>query len=788
MKRFLLLTILALVGAIPLYSQTDALQGHCTLGGTKSITSGLNSTNYNQGVIPGCTVTVYLTGTTTLATIYSNSTGTVLANPFTAVQLPSPNAGYWIFYAATGVGYDVKLSGGNGNPSCTTAPNCYTTPLTYTDLKVGGGGGGSGLTFFSAGNLPPVFTTSVTNPGTTPNLAFNLTSQNGQTVFGNFTGASAPPFYAQYACTGLLTCNFSSGTNTWTLDVPNTSTLSVTATTPILVNGGAGPVSSGTANISCPTCGQAALQMQVIPPIAGQYTIIYPTTGTITSDPVGAASIFANGSTAAGGHFQWQCSGALCSVAGSNQANWSGFALPSWLAARTGDITAIYADVITSAGPVGYDWGYTDVYSHTSLLCNGNQMLISPTAYPYTSQEKSALTGLTGATFDSTASCTIQVGGSGPGGVHGQQVNVSAVRFIVYYSGAPGPASPDTLNIQPPLSWAEGTNTLFLDGNDLGAIHLTGIKIALLPPASGVNQRVYLVADGSSSSDCLTGGGSDAHYCYSNGSSWNALGGGGGGSGTVTNIATGTGLTGGPITTTGTISCVDSTSSTKGCVQVDGTTITATGGVISAPGGGGGLSGQTPNYLPKATTATTSTGPSIVEDQGTGVVIHGTAPTNAMFFPTVVGTPTPVATDAGFGSDSSGNAVASDNGGVFSRVCTAANGVCAGSGVSVGFAIGNGTPATPAVPLILAPVSGTISHCYFTTNSSDGATALTFNVKFNGTDIISGTNATVAAGTTQGTVSTFTLTSGTIAITSGQKWEIDISSGTSSWSGIAQCF
>jgi hypothetical protein len=40
-----------------------------------------------------------------------------------------------------------------------------------------------------------------------------------------------------------------------------------------------------------------------------------------------------------------------------------------------------------------------------------------------------------------------------------------------------------------------------------------------------------------------------------NGTNWvNATGGGGGGSGTVTSVATGTGLTGGPITTTGTIS------------------------------------------------------------------------------------------------------------------------------------------------------------------------------------------------------------------------------------------
>ena len=61
-------------------------------------------------------------------------------------------------------------------------------------------------------------------------------------------------------------------------------------------------------------------------------------------------------------------------------------------------------------------------------------------------------------------------------------------------------------------------------------------------------------------------------------------GGGGGGSGTVTNVATGTGLSGGPITTTGTITCGQATSAAFGCVKVDGTTVTATGGVISATG------------------------------------------------------------------------------------------------------------------------------------------------------------------------------------------------------------
>lgn len=60
--------------------------------------------------------------------------------------------------------------------------------------------------------------------------------------------------------------------------------------------------------------------------------------------------------------------------------------------------------------------------------------------------------------------------------------------------------------------------------------------------------------------------------------------GGGGGSGTVTSVGTGTGLTGGPITTTGTISANLASSSVFGVVKVDGTSIVASSGVISATG------------------------------------------------------------------------------------------------------------------------------------------------------------------------------------------------------------
>jgi hypothetical protein len=92
---------------------------------------------------------------------------------------------------------------------------------------------------------------------------------------------------------------------------------------------------------------------------------------------------------------------------------------------------------------------------------------------------------------------------------------------------------------------------------------------------------------------------------------------GGGGSGTVTSVATGNGLSGGPITTTGTISCNQATSAAFGCVEVDGTTITAAAGVISAAAGAG-------PFLPLA--GGTLTGPVSTNSQITSTLATGTAP------------------------------------------------------------------------------------------------------------------------------------------------------------------
>lgn len=126
MKRVLALLAMVFLATVA-HAQTGAVNGLCSLGGTQATTSGLKSANYLNGVIPSCTVTVYLTGTTTLATIYADSNSTPLANPFTANSISSVNPGGWIFWAATNQGLDVTMSGG-------ISPNTYPQPVTLTDI------------------------------------------------------------------------------------------------------------------------------------------------------------------------------------------------------------------------------------------------------------------------------------------------------------------------------------------------------------------------------------------------------------------------------------------------------------------------------------------------------------------------------------------------------------------------------------------------------------------------------------------------------------------------------
>lgn len=104
--------------------------GWCMLGDQFPVTFGTPATLPFYGSFPQCTVSVYLTGTSNLATLYSSSTLTPLSNPFTANADSS-----YLFWAAVGIGYDVTVSGG----SPYTMPVAKTTTDIYTGNSSGTG-------------------------------------------------------------------------------------------------------------------------------------------------------------------------------------------------------------------------------------------------------------------------------------------------------------------------------------------------------------------------------------------------------------------------------------------------------------------------------------------------------------------------------------------------------------------------------------------------------------------------------------------------------------------------
>ena len=105
--------------------------------------------------------------------------------------------------------------------------------------------------------------------------------------------------------------------------------------------------------------------------------------------------------------------------------------------------------------------------------------------------------------------------------------------------------------------------------------------------------------------------------------------GGGGGSGSVTQVNTGQGLNGGPITTTGTIACDTATTSQIGCVEPDGTIITVVSGAITVAKGSATAFGvlQCGSGTTCSGGVITATGSGIPYPSGTGIpqVTSGTS-------------------------------------------------------------------------------------------------------------------------------------------------------------------
>lgn len=228
MRRFLFLLLLLIPFSVQAQIK-ESVSGYCERGGESVITDGRQSTTKVQRTFTSCTVTVYISGTTVLATIFPGNTGTATkSNPFTA-----DTDGYWQFFANPGR-YDVRFSGAGITTPFTRSgfwvsaggasalPNCTTSQLLYyaasgttpaclslgTNLSIssgvlnaaGGGGGGAGSVTSVGLSLPPIFTVSGSPVTTTGTLTATLNNQNAKQVLAGpvygVNTAATPTFRA----------------------------------------------------------------------------------------------------------------------------------------------------------------------------------------------------------------------------------------------------------------------------------------------------------------------------------------------------------------------------------------------------------------------------------------------------------------------------------------------------------------------------------------------------------------------------------------------------------------
>lgn len=213
----------------PSLQAMEKLQGWCEQGGQTVTTSGVVSTTKVQRSYPSCTVTVYLSGTLTLATIYSDNVSTPKSNPFT-----SNSSGYWFLYAANGR-YDVSFSSGG-----------IATPFTLGDYLLADTSSGF-LTSINS-QTGPAITLATGTSGT--NFAV---AASGNTITFNLPTASATNRGA-LSTADWSTFNGKESVLTFNAPLSRTSN-TVSLTTPLtILQGGTGQTSANPAfNALSPT-------------------------------------------------------------------------------------------------------------------------------------------------------------------------------------------------------------------------------------------------------------------------------------------------------------------------------------------------------------------------------------------------------------------------------------------------------------------------------------------------------------------------------------------------------
>ena len=154
----------------------ERVSGWCEQGGNTITTGGLTSVESVQESFASCTVTVYDVGTLDLASIFSDDSGTVKSNPFTA-----SSTGFW-FFLADDARYDLRFSGGG-----------ISTPFTIGDILLNDTKNDVTTIVSVASSATPTFDASL---GTifTNTLTANVTSS---TISNPVTGQRITIYLAQ---------------------------------------------------------------------------------------------------------------------------------------------------------------------------------------------------------------------------------------------------------------------------------------------------------------------------------------------------------------------------------------------------------------------------------------------------------------------------------------------------------------------------------------------------------------------------------------------------------------
>ena len=189
--------LLALLGG-NIYTASGTLTGARIMDGSGS-NFGLSLTN--MGAISMSSVsTVTLTGATS-SILNGGATTAFIATASQDAEIKTTGSGtapigapFIKTHATLGRGkyaaYSFPSTLAVGDNGKVPVYNHGTTSFVMTSV------GGSGtVTSFSAGNLSPLFTTSVATATTTPALTFGLTNAAARTVFGNSGSSAAAPAY-----------------------------------------------------------------------------------------------------------------------------------------------------------------------------------------------------------------------------------------------------------------------------------------------------------------------------------------------------------------------------------------------------------------------------------------------------------------------------------------------------------------------------------------------------------------------------------------------------------------